>query len=248
MSDARPTGGWNLESFLDSLILELDRAQDTLAVKGLNRRLTYAVKDLSLELQLFPEFDGNEIRWKTARPGEEGASKIAFQLGSITDRQIRETTKDPITRDDIAIDQVEELDPTTRSTLRKIGVRSVKDLERMEARNIDLEKAAPARFDYGKLANVINRARRQEQAPRVASAALERSEGMAFLTLTGENLASQHSVGGFPMAYLGERPVEVLAASEGELRLRLPDEPLDGGARALRVALDPYAVINLELR
>ena len=32
--------GWTLKSFLDSLTLELDRAQETLAVKGLTRRLT----------------------------------------------------------------------------------------------------------------------------------------------------------------------------------------------------------------
>src|SRR5512134_3142523 len=95
---------WKLNSFLDSLILELDRAQDTLALKGINRRLTYTVRDLNLELQLFPEFDGRELRFTTAGPGESGAARIAFQLGSITDRQIRETTKEPPTKDDITID------------------------------------------------------------------------------------------------------------------------------------------------
>ncbi len=37
---------WNLETFLDSLIFELDKAQDTLSVKGMNRKLTYTVKDM----------------------------------------------------------------------------------------------------------------------------------------------------------------------------------------------------------
>jgi hypothetical protein len=49
MAENRP---WNLETFLDSLIYELDRAQDTLALKGVNRPLTYTVKDMALELQL----------------------------------------------------------------------------------------------------------------------------------------------------------------------------------------------------
>ena len=48
---------WNLESFLNSLIFELDKAQDTLSVKGLNRKLTYTVKDVALDLQIFPEYD-----------------------------------------------------------------------------------------------------------------------------------------------------------------------------------------------
>ena len=70
----RSSPAWKLNSFLDSLILELDRAQDTLAVKGINRPLTYTVKDVSLELQLFPNFDGRELRFTTAAPGETGAA------------------------------------------------------------------------------------------------------------------------------------------------------------------------------
>ena len=41
---------WKLESFLDSLIVELDRAQDTLSVKGVTRRLTYTVRDVAVDL------------------------------------------------------------------------------------------------------------------------------------------------------------------------------------------------------
>ena len=59
---------WKLNSFLDSLILELDRAQDTLALKGINRRLPYTVRDLALELHLFPDFDGRDLRFITAGP------------------------------------------------------------------------------------------------------------------------------------------------------------------------------------
>src|SRR5687767_12013308 len=92
---------WNLEAFLDSLIVELDKAQDTLSYKGITRRLTYTVKDVGLDLHIFPEFDGKKVRFVTAQPGDAGASKISIQLGSITDRQIKEAAKEPPTRDDI---------------------------------------------------------------------------------------------------------------------------------------------------
>ncbi|MGI9284452.1 MAG: hypothetical protein ACR2P1_03635, partial [Pseudomonadales bacterium] len=82
---AKDNKSWNMESFLDSLIFELDKAQDTLSVKGLNRKLTYMVQDMNLQLQLFPEFDGETVRFTTAKPGETGASKVSFQLGSIRD-------------------------------------------------------------------------------------------------------------------------------------------------------------------
>ena len=47
---------WNLESFLDSLILELDKAQDTLSLKGVTRKLTYSVLNVALDLQIFPQY------------------------------------------------------------------------------------------------------------------------------------------------------------------------------------------------
>lgn len=39
---------WNLESFVDALVVELDKTRETLAVKAVNRPLSYSVKDLSL--------------------------------------------------------------------------------------------------------------------------------------------------------------------------------------------------------
>src|SRR5262245_46487187 len=99
----RARDNWRLETFLDSLILELDKAQDTLAIKGVTRRLTYTVKDLSVDLYVFPDYEDGKLRFNVARPGENGASRISFQLGSITDRQIRESANEPTTADDVPI-------------------------------------------------------------------------------------------------------------------------------------------------
>jgi hypothetical protein len=245
---ARNAATWQLNSFLDSLILELDRAQDTLAVKGLNRRLTYAVRDLSLELQLFPEFDGRQLRFSTARPGESGAAKIAFQLGSITDRQIRETTKDPITKDDVAIETVEGIDDEVKTELQKVGVTSVKDIERMQRNNIDIERVSGAKVDYGRLANVINRAKRRSTPPTVFSASLAMSDQMPTLVIEGENLVLAGPPGDFPLAYLNGEPVRVVAASPRELRLAVPEDRVRGDSNELRVLLDPHAIMTVSLQ
>jgi hypothetical protein len=240
---------WSLNSFLDSLILELDRAQDILAVKGINRRLTYTVENLALELHLFPEFDGGEIRFATARPGETGAAKISFNLGSITDRQIKEVTNEPLTAEDVAITDVEGLDDEARSTLRKIGVTSTKDIERMQRKNIDLGKVSENKVDYTRLANVINRAKRRVNAPTVARASLSMdAEGSPVLAIEGNNLATASAVGDFPLAFLNDRPVPVLSASSQELRLSVTPEQVGGRRNELRVLLDPFAVMTMELR
>ena len=76
---ARTTNkSWSLENFLDSLIIELDRARETLAIKGVNKKMTYAVKDVGLDLQLFPEYNGKEVMFTTAQPGEKVLPAFPF--------------------------------------------------------------------------------------------------------------------------------------------------------------------------
>jgi len=243
---AKSSPSWKLNSFLDSLILELDRAQDTLALKGINRRLTYTVKDLNLELQLFPDFDGKDLRFTTAAPGESGAAKIAFQLGSITDRQIRETTREPPTVDDITIDVVDDIDDQTKQELQRIGVTTVRDIERMERGKVDLKRAGGS-VDYTKLANIINRTKRRQNAPSVAKALLVEAEGSKHLWLEGSNLAMAASSDEFPLASINGVPVRIVAASARDVRMAIDSGVLRDGVNELRVALDPYAVITLEV-
>jgi hypothetical protein len=187
------TTPWNLENFLDSLILELDKAQDTLALKGLTRKLTYTVKDVALDLHLLPSYEGGKLKFQMAKPGDQSGSRISFQLGSITDRQIRETANEPISRDDISIDKLEGIDDDVKNELRKVGVHSSRDLERLDQRNVNVEKVVEdkthgaKKLDYGNLANVINKARRRKFAPQLSAAqALPDAENLN-LTLRGNN-------------------------------------------------------------
>jgi hypothetical protein len=159
---------WNLQAFLDSLIFELDKAQDTLSVKGLNRKLTYMVKDMNLELQLFPEFDGDTVRFTTAKPGDTGASKISLQLGSIRDTQIHEVARPPLTHDETPLEKIGLPEPQQRE-LKRLGIHSAEDLKRtVKDRNINLEKVTNQRVDYGNLARAINQSR--YGSPNVAQA------------------------------------------------------------------------------
>jgi len=246
---------WALESFLDSLIYELDRAQDTLALKGLTRKLTYTVKDVALDLHIFPRYEqGGEVRFTAARPGEAGASKLSIQLGSITDRQIRESGNEPPDRDDVEIEVLEELDDDVKRSLKKVGVRSSRDLERIGSRNVDLEQVVRDKtgsrkgVQYNDLARLISKARRRGAGPLVKKVSAASSADGSRLVLEGENLASAQSVDGFPAALLNGAPVTVRHAAGSRLELELPAEGLRPGANQLDVALDPYALMRLEVR
>ena len=60
---------WQLEDFVDSLVVELDKTRETLAVKAINKPLSYTVKEVALDLNIFPSYDGDQITFITAQPG-----------------------------------------------------------------------------------------------------------------------------------------------------------------------------------
>ncbi len=244
---------WKLESFLDSLIVELDRAQDTLSVKGVTRRLTYTVRDVAVDLFVFPRFDGSRLGFNVAKPGEAGASKISFSLGSITDRQIQESVNRPQTEDDLSLEDVEDLNEEVKESLRSVGVRSARDVERLSERQVDVGKLVAEKtgnrlqVGYSDLAAVINKARRRKAAPRVGGLSLGHHGATLALSIHGENLATEGSGNGFPAACINGREVEIMEAGPSFLRLAIDTASLAAGDNPVSIALDPYAVVEFAM-
>ncbi|NER46623.1 MAG: hypothetical protein F6J92_07995 [Symploca sp. SIO1A3] len=243
----RPNHSWHLSTFLDALIYELDRAQDTLSVKGANRKLTYMVRDMALDLQLFPEYQSGHIKFTTAKPGEAGASKMTLQLGSIRDHQIQEVTQ-PISRDDIAIEDT-DLPEATRQALEKLGIRSAQDLLQVEEeRGIDLDAHTEEQLDRQALDRVLNQAHRRQNPPLVSHAKFTTIYNESVLVLEGKNLMLSPRDGEFPVAVLDGKRVPVMAAGKNKIELKINQEQLKNQPGKLEVALDHYAVISLTLK
>ena len=237
----RNNQSWKLETFIDTLTVELDKVRETLAVKAVNKPLTYSVKDVELELQIFPEFDGDDIRFLTAKPGQEGASKVSLQLGSITDRQIRETSRTP-TVDDISIEEVEEIDQETKRELRKMGVSSISDLEKTEP----LLKKTGKRVNYNKLANLINRSRRTQLKPRIQKVSLSQSADTHVIDINGEHLVLMDEY--TPVIKINEQHAEVIEATENQLKVAIPHDLALQSDNEVMIAFDPYALYTMNLK
>lgn len=236
---------WNLESFLDSLIVELDKARDTLAVKGINKPLTYTVKDVNLEMQLFPSYDGRDVRFVTAKPGETGASKIAIQLASITDDQIRKTTRDPVGRDDITLEEIPDIDEETKQDLRKVGVASVKDLVKMENRNVDLRKVNRKGVDYGRLASLLRRARRGESPPEIRRAAMSMETGLPILKVHGNNLRMDKNYQ--PVVVIDGELAHVVNSDRRSLEVHPHESWRQHKNSEMILVLDPYTLCRFKI-
>jgi hypothetical protein len=237
---------WQLEDFVDSLVVELDKTRETLAVKAINKPLSYTVKEVALDLNIFPTFDGDKVSFVTAQPGQQGSSKVSIQLNSITDQQIRATTKAPVAhKGDMALKDM-PVAKATRQKLERLGVTSVDDLKQIQQRNVDLKRVTDDNIDYSSLANQINQARRADSPPVVSGVSVSTSDGRPSLVVRGQRLAVDQSFP--PVAVVNQRLAEVQAAGPEEVRIGLSRAHRLGRDNELILTFDPYAVVRLNLR
>ncbi len=237
---------WNLEDFVDSLVVELDKTRETLAVKAINKQLTYTVKEMAIDLNIFPTFDGDVIKFITAQPGQQGASKVNIQLGSITDQQVRATTKITGLKSDTSIDKI-DLDPKTKSKLRKIGVTSVDDLNQLENRKVDIQHVSDGEIDFKTLANQIQKSKRNQNPPVVRAVSLALDENnQPYLHITGQNFSLNPDYP--PVAVLNNKLADVFHSNSGNLKIFLNKDHLTGNENELILTLDPYAIVKMNIK
>lgn len=237
---------WALEDFVDSLVVELDKTRETLAVKAINKPLSYTVKEVALDLNIFPTYDGDQVTFVTAQPGQEGASKVSIQLGSITDQQVRATSKTPGAKDDINLDEI-DLDKGTKKKLRKLGVNSVDDLKQIEQKNIDIKKVSDSSIDYSQLANQIRKSKRDQSPPKVRAVSLSRGDDdLPYLVVEGENLAVDPKFP--PVAVVNQTLAEVMSSSDRRVKIQLTRDHDFSRHNELILTFDPFAVVKVNVK
>jgi hypothetical protein len=237
---------WQLEDFVDSLVVELDKTRETLAVKAINKPLSYTVKEMALDLNIFPSYDGDQVTFITAQPGQQGASKVTIQLGSITDQQVRATTKVPGGKNEISLGDM-DVDKKTRKQLRKLGVNSADDLKQLERKNVDVGKVSDSAIDYRKLAGQIEKSKRSRNPPRVDAAVLSVGEDQVpYLLIQGDNLAIDPRFQ--PVAVVNERLAEVMSCDEHELKIQITADHNLSADNEVILTVDPFAVLKINVK
>jgi hypothetical protein len=132
-------GGLPVEQFIQALTSQLDRAQATMALKArAGLPLTFAVKDLTLDLRTHVDMVGSVVRLRPAGPGERDASTLHISLTTITRPMIEENTSQVLaTRDEPSIKDVLGADTTDEEQRRLewAGVYTVSQLREVEQHN-----------------------------------------------------------------------------------------------------------------
>jgi len=194
-----------VDEFLQALTAQLDRAQDALSLKvsGTQRPLTWALKDLAIDLHVFVEVTSDgKVTWRSAGPGEDGASTVHLSLTTITRPMVEENSfrieedRDPRALQQIT--QVSTLDEDDQRKLAWMGVRTVGQL-----RNLDpIAVEAIAGIPVTRLQAALEAASR----PAVVAQEIIERGGHTLLAIHGANLAD----GERPDVRLAGAPVEVL--------------------------------------
>jgi hypothetical protein len=226
-----------VEEFVQSLTAQLDRAQDALALKvRTGRPLTFAIKDLTIDLRVFWETDSaGRVMVRHAGPNEEGASTVHLAFTTITRSMIEENTLSlALDEDPRGLQELpgsSNLDDQDRHRLEMVGVRTVGDLKRLSAATNPKSVETYLGIPVLRLRAALEQASR----PTVMSTERVTRGDRSLLRVRGANLSADSK----PEVFLSGEPVEVLEASEGELLVRPMShhsegqlEVVVGGARA----------------
>lgn len=126
-------GSYPIEEFLEAITAQLDKTQDALRLKSVNRPLTFALKDFNLDLQVFVEMDEQgQIRFRPSRPNETGSSTVNIGFTTITRPMIEENTVSMELTKSPTLEEV-GLKPDERRQLERLGVRNAAQLRRLES-------------------------------------------------------------------------------------------------------------------
>lgn len=124
-------GSFLVEDFINAITTQLDRVQDALRLKAVNRPLTYALKDISLDLQVFVEVDPQgSVKFRSSGPNEAGASTIKLGFTTITRPMIEENTVSLAMTRSPQLDEL-GLDDDERKQLEQLGVRNAAQLQKL---------------------------------------------------------------------------------------------------------------------
>jgi hypothetical protein len=213
--------GVPFDLFIQALTEQLDKAQAGMAIKARLGKLplTFAVKEISLDLRAFVQILDDDIYLRPAGPGETEASTIKLQLTTITKPMIEENAVDYSTEDpkfslrEALGDQISD---SEQRQLERIGVRTVQQLNELKEKAGTDVIARLSRMPVNRLQQALMRA----AAPRVTRVThTESGNGAAAsgarLHLTAPGLRA----GRLPRVRVAGQSVDVVGAEDGRMVL-----------------------------
>jgi hypothetical protein len=238
-----------LEDFIQAVQSQLDNAQAAMAVKArnLNLPLTFAIKDINLDLRAHVEFADSEIRIRPAGAGETETSMFHLVFTAITRPAIEENAislaDDP---DDQSLEDLgDDLTPDDRKRLEWAGVRTVKQFQEANERGTVHTIGRVTNLPIERLRKALDRASTPlvQRVEPVPPSAADSPGAPPLMRVTGRNLVRG---GIFPQVRIGDRPVSILSSSPSELLLA-PSHDQWAGELAVEAAPTRATAMSFDL-
>jgi hypothetical protein len=212
-----------IEDFVQALQAQLDRAQRAMHMKAknLNLPLTFALKDIAIDLRTHVEVVKNQVRVRPAGPADHDTSVLHLSLTTVTRPMIEENAFAMDTSEE-RIDEVQDIPEEDRRKLEWAGLQTVRQLK-----TIHEQEGGAATI--GRMADLpVERLRKalQKMVQPIVSR-VEPEDGDAaqkLLRIRDHNLIRRQP----PKVQIGGEPVSVLQASDREV-LIAPREHQFGG-------------------
>jgi hypothetical protein len=203
-----------IEDFVQALQAQLDRAQRAMHTKArnLNLPLTFAVKDISIDLRTHVEVVKNQVRVRPAGPSDHDASLLHLTLTTVTRPMIEENAF-AMDASEERIDEVKDIPEEDRRKLEWAGLQTVRQITQLH----DQQGAA----SIGRMADLpVDRLRKALQKmvqPMVSRVETEDGDDPAqrLLRLRGQNLMRKQ----VPKVQIEGEAVSVLQANDHEVLL-----------------------------
>jgi hypothetical protein len=209
-----------VEDFVKAICTQLDRVQVMLAMKSkAGMPLSFAVRDVSLQLRTHLEAHGPEIRIRCAGPEDAQASTLAFTFASISRPAMMENTEGMLDdSDEPQLEEVlgDEFSDDERKRLEWAGIRSVRQLREVERRTGRASLGAVTRLPADRLRAALERASRPliDRVFPVPSRPGDAPGAPPVLRVSGRNLLRN---GASPTVTVDGRRAAVIRSSEQEL-------------------------------
>ena len=240
--------GLPVEQFIQALTSQLDRAQDAMALKAHVRPLTFAVKDLTLDLRAHFGMSGSVVHITPAGPGDSAASTLHLSLTSITRPMMEENTPHlAVGPDEPTLQEAlgSELTSEERRRLEWAGIHTLSQFRELQNRSGEAAIEQVASIPAARLKAALERAT-NPFVENVTTVPPENDGASPFLHVSGRNFLQNGPpdvrIGGEPVPIVRVNPREVLLAPklhqfQGDLtiqtapgriastRLNIPDSP-----------------------
>jgi hypothetical protein len=212
--------GLPVEQFIQALTSQLDRAQDAMALKAHVRPLTFAVKDLTLDLRAHFGMSGSVVRITPAGPGDSAASTLHLSLTSITRPMMEENTPHlAVGPDEPTLQEAlgSELTSEERRRLEWAGIHTLSQFRELQSRSGEAAIEQVAFIPAARLKAALERAT-HPFVETVTTVPPENDGASPFLQIRGRNFLENEPpdvrIGGEPVPIVRVNPREVLVAPQ----------------------------------